>query len=500
MRVMLALLFLLSLCSARAPVGADTLPTAQDIRDKAAAAAGPVPENYRQTIVGTGSLGDTKIVTFHSGDDVRSTFDRGTYHSESGTYHGEHWRQDYNGLALLVIDDPGNAVKDAFTTTVTHVTQPIDAYEIADVSARAGGTRKYFDTTTYRQIREEDFGSTGTVITTYDAFGQFGERTLPARWTVSSRESNLEMHYQRTEYVAGGATGTDVQETTTRRSLIQFPAGVAAVDLPVKVVDHAIYVRVNIGSRAVDLELDTGASGIVLDPEVARSTGLVLTNATSTVAAERYTSYDATIPEMRIGPLQMHDIAVDVAPIPAQGKNGVKPVGLLGFDFLAQLGLTLDYQHEQVRVVPAATFTPPNDPSTVVFDVRLGGGVPMVTVSVGDAIAERVICDTGASAQLVFLDYFTRRYPNAFRIDEGPAEMLGVGGRFTGEVFRLHDVSLGTLHLQDFVAVRVPSTAFPYNADGFIGNELLSLFTVALDYTHGHIYLTPNDATKRAMH
>jgi hypothetical protein len=44
--------------------------------------------------------------------------------------------------------------------------------------------------------------------------------------------------------------------------------------------------------------------------------------------------------------------------------------------------------------------------------------------------------------------------------------------------------------------MRFPSSGYADNADGLIGNDLLSLFTVDLDYTGGRIYLTPN-ATAR---
>ena len=69
MRVMLALLFLLCAYVAPSASSADEMPTAKEIRDRSAAAAGPVPENYRETIqIG----GDFKRVTYHLGAEQRS--------------------------------------------------------------------------------------------------------------------------------------------------------------------------------------------------------------------------------------------------------------------------------------------------------------------------------------------------------------------------------------------------------------------------------------------
>jgi predicted aspartyl protease len=501
MRVIAALLFLLLAAYAwPASVAADALPTAKDLRDRALAAGGPVPADYRETIVGTGSLGDTIAVTYRNGKDVRHTFDRGGYHSENGTYRGERWRQGWNGLTLIVAADPGQAAKDPITTTVSRVTQPFDAYVIAELNGRAAGVRTYYDPTTFRAIREERVNAAGTVVTTYDEFGQFGARTLPTRWSVVSKSSALEMHYQRTEYVVDAATNADVLEAPTRRTLVEFPPGVGAVDLPVRIVNHAIYVRVNIGQHAADFELDTGASGIYIDSDYAKSIGLALTDAASEVVAGRFTSYDVLVPEMRIGPLRMQNIAASGISMGAFGYEGVKPVGLLGFDFLAQLGVTLDYVNGKVHVVQAASFTPPADPSAYEYDVRLGNGVPMVTASVAGAVAERVMFDTGWSGQLAFFDYFTRRYPAAFRDDLGQAGgMSGVGGAFTGEYYRFHDVTIGPVHFQNIIGMRLPPSTYLYTVDGVLGNEILSLFTVSLDYTGGRIYLVPNDDTKRFM-
>jgi predicted aspartyl protease len=508
MRVMLALLFLLNLYFFPAVIRADPLPTAKELQDRSDAASGPVPPDYRETIVGTGSLGDTKVVTFHSGADERRVYERGSLHSEAGTYHGEKWEQNENGLVFVSEPDPKNAVKDSTTVTVTHVMQPFDAYVVAELNARAAGTRTYYDAQTFHRLRVENVGAAGTTVTTYDEFGPFGGRTLPIRWSVSSKEAHLDMKYVRSEYVMNGANDADIQEANTRRSLVEFPAGVNALDLPVTIIDrgvgqasygHAIYVRVGIGSRAVDFELDTGASGIMIDDQLARDLGLPFTNATSTVTAARYTTYVTTVPELRIGGLTMHNIAVGIVPMPAVHGDGAKPLGLLGFDFLAQLGVTIDYQRKIVRVTPADDYTAPTDRSTFAFDVRLGSGVPMVSASVAGAVADRVVVDTGMSGQLGFFDYFARRYPNVFQEDLGSSQGYGVGGPVRVEWFRFHDVELGPIRFRDYFGMRSPASSYPYAVDGLLGNDLLSMFTVGLDYTSGRIYLTPNDAAKQAM-
>lgn len=500
MRVMLALLFLLGVSSATVARGADAPLTADEILARARTAQGARPDNYRETVMGEGSLGSTVVTTYRSGKNVRVTRDRGTLHYESGTYNGEDWVQNDNGLTTLNPKDAGAEAPEHITTTVTHVTTPVDAWVIAKMNARAAGTRTYYDAATFLPVRFEQVGPTGSVVTTYDAFGTFGARTLAKNWTVSSAANSLQMHYTRAEYAQGAASDDDVRERGTLRELVEFPPDTRRVVLPVRVIGNDVYVRVNIGPRAVDFLLDTGASGIFIDAGVAKTLGLNLTNARSEVTAQRYTTYDSKIPELHVGGLVMRNIAVIVGPMPSFDVGGLRAVGLLGFDFLAQLGVTIDYANQTLTLVPANAYVPPTDPQTYPFTVRLGGGVPMVTVHVDGAVAERMMFDTGWQGDLGFFDYFTRRYPQAFHRDLGPQLMYGVGGAFSSERFQFQDVKIGPIHFEDFIGLRIPPSSYAYASDGVVGNNLLSKFTVDLDYTGGMVYLTPSSLTKKMMH
>jgi hypothetical protein len=138
----------------------------------------------------------------------------------------------------------------------------------------------------------------------------------------------------------------------------------------------------------------------------------------------------------------------------------------------------------------------------LVLDVRLGDAVPMLTVKIGNAVGERVLLDTGGSLAFFIQDYFARRYPQSFPPSQhrGSSEMVGVGGSFPVEVYRLPDVQLGRVHFKDFLAMVVPaSAAYSDQVDGVIGNEVLSKFVVILDYTDGEVFLVPTRATQRKL-
>jgi hypothetical protein len=254
---------------------------------------------------------------------------------------------------------------------------------------------------------------------------------------------------------------------------------------------------VAIGKRNVDFLLDSGAGSIVIDPDLARDLDLQLVNPTVVTNAQSYVGYRTVVPEMRIGTLQMHDVPVSVAPISAGGPIDVKKLGILGYDFFAQLGVTIDYQHNHVHVVPSDAFVPPSDPSTFTFDVRLDSHVPMVTVTVPGAVADRTIIDTGCDCTFAFFNSFASRYPEAFGRILGATAVYGAGGRVGIAVYRFHELHMGAMRFNDASAERFPPRSYTFDADGLVGSHLLSLFTVDLDYAHSRIYLTPSVGAKR---
>jgi hypothetical protein len=275
---------------------------------------------------------------------------------------------------------------------------------------------------------------------------------------------------------------------------VQFPAGVNAVDLPARFDKENIEVRATIGSTSTYLALDSGASTNYLDTAFALKLGLTLTNKHS-YNNGTYTVYSAVIPELDVGPLQMHDVPVSVGPMP-QGMVGT-PNGLLGNPFISQLGVTIDYWNEQVHVVPAGSFVPPAAPLMFVLDVSMRSDEPMVTVSIGNDVANNMIVDTGCACQLVFFKSFSDHHMGAFRYFKGTGAGTSVYGLSADKYYQLYDVNITNLHFQDFIATLQDRSMG--GSDGLIGNELLSLFTVSFDYADGKIYLVPTDATKRGI-
>jgi predicted aspartyl protease len=475
----------------------DALPSAAEIRANVRAAE-HAPSAYRETIVTTSSDGtQTTEQLLVRGPDERTIDDSPPFHAEAGVVHGERWAQDENGITLDDRADPGQAKKEPFTTTVTRVRAPADAYAVATLDAKGFGRKEIVDAASWHVLRRERIVATGTVTTTYEDVREDQGRVFAHRWHVDNGVAQTITDARVTEYVPRAVSDAELARPPSRRALVAFPDGVNSVDLPADFADH-VYVPVRVGGTDVEFVLDSGASGIVVDAGVAKRAGLRLYGEHAHVVAGRATYARAVAPELRVGPLAMRDVTVGVIPLGWTGKRGARIGGLLGFDFLAQLGVTIDYEHRRVTVVPDTAYVPPPGPQTTALTARFGRGIPLVTASFDGAVAERMGLDTGANGSFLLFDYFMRANPSA--LPDGPVAGFGdpgahtgVGGAFSTSPVLVGSLQLGSFALPAIVGSRVTSErSYAQDIDGVIGAQVLRWFTVGFDYAHERVYLTPN--------
>jgi clan AA aspartic protease (TIGR02281 family) len=502
---------LLAILVALAPLGtaarADDAPLdVAAIRARVNAATGPLPAEWRETTVTTSSNATTTTVRrMQRGASYRELVDTPPFHSERGSDDGQAWHQNDNGQTVLEQPDPGRATSEPRTTTVARGRDPHADYVIATLTARGYGIKEYVDPATWRVVRRESVTATGTVTTTYDDFRDDHGRTFAHRSHVDNGPAGITSDATITEYDAGPVAAADVKIPKSGRRLVEFPAGAAPVELPAKFGPQHVYVRVTINGRGLDYVLDTGASGITIDMQVAKELGLPLYAQRSTVTAGRYTTARTRVPEMRVGPLVMHDVAVQAIPQGQDETSTVKVVGLLGFDFLAELGVTVDYEHKRVTVVPGEDYVAPADPHASVLDVRVGNGVPMTDVTINGALGERFILDTGAVGTFLVFDYFARRHPEALKDENATAHapvrrFNGIGGAFETRPYQIAALKLGNVRFTGFTGYRVTSAgSYSGAADGLIGDEFLRMFTLGIDYGNSRVYLVPNAIGRTAM-
>lgn len=506
MRTVCALLSVAFLLSASAARADEALPDLATVRAKMKA-ANARPAAWSETIVSSSTDGLTTTVRhLHSGDDWRDIVERGPFHTEQGEVKGEAWHQNDNGQTVADEPDPGQAAPEKTTTTLSRVHAPVEAYVIAVLNARGWGDKEYVDPASWVVVRRETIGASGTIVTRYDDIRTEGGRTFAHHWITENAYSRTTRESRVTAYDATNVSAADVAMPPARRALVTFPPGVSAVVLPTKFGREHVFVRITVNGRGLDFVLDTGADGITLDNTVARQLGLTAYGTHSAITAGRYTTARTIVPEMRVGQLSMKDVAVQLVPDGANEAYGVKTVGLLGFDFLAELGVTIDYEHERVTAVSEPAYTPPAGAHVIPLDVRIGDGSPMLTVAVNGALGERFVLDTGGAGSFMIFDTFARKHPEALHDEGGGDEFArsmsfeGIGGAIRTQPYQLKKLKIGPIAFIDFVGYRVMNAAsYEGDDDGIIGVDFLKLFTLGLDYANSRVYLVPNGFGRKVM-
>ena len=480
---------------AAADVATASVPDVATLRAKVAAAEGTRPDRERITETSTAGGMTRKTVVLRAGKDVRADEVAGPFSTASGSFGGQRWRQNANGETILVQPEAGRASGEAETTTVTRVTTPADAYVIAQLNARGQGTKEYVDAATYRLIRHDDITPTGVRVTTYDDFRKTAGFVRAWHWTTRDGYADNDAEH-RIVGIEEGVAG-DVRVPANRRILVEFPAGKNTVDLPAREYNGEFIVRVQMGSRGYDFTLDTGAAGIVINDDVVRDLQLKTYGTVSNARnAGLIRESSAIVPEMSVGELKLRDVVVRTIPPLDFGDNKVfKTVGLLGFDFIGDVALSLDYLKGTVSATSPEAFAPPKDPRTFAIPVRLGDEQPLTDVSVNNVLGERFGIDTGWDSNMGIFDYFARRHPEAMQgavFLENQPRFMGVGGEIKMTPYRFASVKLGNIQFKDFIAERVASIKQYAGDDGVIGAGFLQHFTVYTDYVHSTFYFVPN--------
>ena len=476
-------------------------PDVAQLRAKIDAARGKRPVNERIVEVFDEDGRASTRTTIREGDDERVREVDGPFVTESGTFGGQNWHQNENGLTVLDQPRHGGEAEEKRTLTLRHITSPIVADVIADLDPKGDGTKTYVDPATSRIVRIDRIRPNETYVTMYDDFRR--EDGYERAWHEHTSDGlKIDEEDVRVVSVETAKIAPDeVAIAPPRRALVVFPVGTHTVQLPARLDsdDHWI-VRIQVGSRGLDFILDTGASGIVMDEGVAKSLGLMLySEGSSSANAGRYAESSAIVPQMNVGPLKMSDVAVTVIPDVRwdDPESHSTAVGLLGFDFIASMALALDYEHGTVTATDYDTFAAPNDPATITIPIRVGGQGPETDVWLDGRLGERFEIDTGGVGGVLITDLFTRRYPGITRSFEpsgNSIELSGVGGEFSADVYAVPDMRIGNTTFKKFSAIVIGSDRVYADGgfDGIIGPELLRYFTVTTDYADSAVYLQPN--------
>jgi len=269
-----------------------------------------------------------------------------------------------------------------------------------------------------------------------------------------------------------------------------FPAGTNSVTVPVRVVNGQIVVRLLVNGRGLDVILDSGSSENVLDPSI--FTALELGSKGQT---------GRPVPQATIGSAQIQGLQFVARPYFRRLDDTTTVVGILGYGFLRNAVVAVDYAQSTMQLFDSESFTAPSgDAHEVQLD--LSDRAPLVRATVGAGSGDRFVVDTGATTIVVFSS-FTDRFPDEFGLthvlqDSDASHYyrryFPVCGPAQHQPYGVSAIGIGDLAIRDWVVWK-PDSASCLNDrawDGLIGYDFLRLFTVYFDYPRTRLILQPN--------
>ena len=140
--------------------------------------------------------------------------------------------------------------------------------------------------------------------------------------------------------------------------------------------------------------IDTGTSPSILNIGAARHLGLALTQAKLSAIGRDSETLAATVPEIRLGPLQAMSVPVLVADLsPVERDLNLPIAGILGMDVLGKSSFRLDYGNQLIEFGEIA-------PVGIPVNLSTRSDLPIAEIRIGGKLL-RLLVDTG-SDRLVF--------------------------------------------------------------------------------------------------
>jgi hypothetical protein len=224
--------------------------------------------------------------------------------------------------------------------------------------------------------------------------------------------------------------------------------------------------------------IDTGTSPSILNIGVARRLGLPLSRARISAIGGLSETFAATVPEIRLGPLQAIAVPVLVSDLSRLERDLKLPIaGILGFDILGKSSFRLDYGKQLIEFGDVA-------PEGIPIELSISAGLPIAEIKVGGK-SLRLLVDTGTDRMVIF-------GPRpAAEISPYPANNL-LQGKGVANVVRGRAVSSLEFELS---GVRFRKSAFIVSNgeeplfDGLLGVRSLGVRVLSLDANRRVLYL-----------
>ena len=245
--------------------------------------------------------------------------------------------------------------------------------------------------------------------------------------------------------------------------------------VPLLLADDLPYVTLDVGGQPVTVRFDSGAwdSGVGLTTADVERTKVTFTGTTrwQNTMGDVLSARKFVIPEVRLGALVLHDVPgneVVFAPDYAPPKRD----GQLGFAFLRNYTVVVDFAGRQLKLYDAADATLPPECGTQVAPLEIGAA-GMQSIARTNRGTIRVGWDS--AAQVSMLTPAALSVPDSRYVEGEPHELAE---------FTIGNVKLGPLKVRS-VKAQIPGV------QGLLGFDFFNEHVVCFDARRGAVAIAP---------
>lgn len=323
-------------------------------------------------------------------------------------------------------------------------------------------------------------------------------------------------YYSRTETVEAGILAEFVvsevsfnQEIAPRLFVkpqpetgsFSFPDSLSYLTIPIDYSGGHIRLLVSVnGQRLAWFILDSGASISIFHKPFARELGL---NSAGSLPFKGLSGYEEAgmfrVDSLSIGALTLRDQVcglLDLKGLAKAGPDGIGFGGLLGYNFLSQFPIMIDYQESRLTVFHPDRFQTPDGGVEAQFELIMQ--VPSIRAILA-GIPGNFLVDLGNPFGLMLHHRFVNEaglIDSLSMIEEFGEGIGGVGGSLSGQTALAGRFQIGKIII-DSLQVILPDSAYGMAGSkelaGNIGNKVLENFTLLFDYAGQRIIFYPAD-------
>ncbi len=217
---------------------------------------------------------------------------------------------------------------------------------------------------------------------------------------------------------------------------------------------------------------------------------------TSVLIAYLTQNIDLTIGKLKV--LNKNILVLDEDYFRFDEYAGIDVHGIMGADLFRRYVVEINYKRRIITLYQPDDFEAP-EKKFYTLPIEVSRNKPYINVPInypnGTLLETKLLLDTGASLPVLL-------YTNTHSQLQLPEKIIrsklamGLGGELEGFIGRSQKVTIGEEYLRDVTTYfqELPKAADSLqlnDRDGILGNEILSRFTVIIDYMNSEIHLRP---------